>query len=170
MTMRNKKAYMLNEMILIIALLSVVMMLSVKPMQIFFRGVLGANRAFDQQSRLEIMLDQLRSDTENASFAFVQGADERLGGDLLYLSGPDGVACYQFADGAALCVKGNDTREWPLAKVEFEWRLLTLPGDGQALAITTQQRHERRRNDLPAFRGSQVFVVNLNNTFEAEEQ
>lgn len=170
MTMRNKKAYMLNEMILIIAMLSIILLLSVEPIRIFFRGVLDTNRAFDQQSRLELLFDQLRDDTEKATFAFVHTADERLGGDLLYLSGPDGVACYQFADGAVICVKGDGTKEWPLAKVEFEWRLLTLSGDGQALAITTQQRHERRRNDLPAFRGSQVFVVNLNNTFEAEGQ
>lgn len=168
--MRNKKAYMLNEMLLIIALFSVIMMLSVEPMRIFFRGVLGTHQAFDQQSRLEPLLDQLRRDTENAAFAFVQEADQRLGGDLLYLSGPEGVVCYQFANGTATCIKAGNSQQWSLPQVEFQWHLLTLPGNTQALAITTQQRHISRSDDLPTFRGSQVFVVNLSNNLQATEE
>lgn len=161
---------MLNELILIITIVSIILLLSVEPVRIFFRGILGTNRAYDRQSQLELLFDQLRIDTEKASFAFVQGADNRLGGDLLYLSSPDGVACYQFANGEAMCIKGDRSQVWPLPKVEFEWRLLPLPGEVQALAVTTQQRYERRKEGQPAFRGSQVFVVNLSNALEGEEQ
>ena len=168
--MRNKKAYLLNEMILIIALISVIMLLSVEPVRIFFRSVLDTHKAFDRQGQLEMLLEQLRHDTEHAAFAFVHKADERLGGDLLYLTGPEGVACYQLADGAAMCIRNANTQEWELPRVVFDWRLLALPGDGQALAITAQQTHKRRGDGVPAFRGSRVFVVNLNPNLQTTEQ
>lgn len=160
--MRNPKAFLLNEMLLIIALLSLITLLSVKPMQIFLRGVMETHKAFDRQEQLETLLATLQQDTENAAYAFVHIGDERLTGDVLYLSGPDGVVGYQFDDGAATCISGDGTQEWELPRVEFDWRLLTLEGDAQAVAVTTRQRHKRRADGTFAFRGSRVFVVNLN--------
>lgn len=168
--MRKSKGYLLNEMLLIIGLISVIMLLSVEPVRIFFRGVLDTQKAFERHVVLETLLEQLQRDTESAASAFIQAGDERLAGDLLYLSGPNGVVCYQFEDGFAMCIRGTETEEWDLPRVQFEWRLLTLAGDAQAVAMTTQQRHKRRGDGAPAFRGSHVFVVNLDSNPATERQ
>lgn len=170
MTARRKKGYLLLEMIMMIAMLSVVMLLSVRPMKLFFGTVLNTHQAFDQQDQVAILLSRLRMHTENAELAYVQSADERLGGDLLYLAGPDGLLCYQFADGAAVCVMADQTLQWDMPKVRFDWRLVTLPGDAQAVAITTYQHHRRRGDGVPAFVGSYLFVVNLNNAHRYVER
>lgn len=163
--MRNKKAFMLIEMLLIIAMFATVMMLSVGPMQTFFHGILGTHKAFDRQGTLEMILDQLREDTENADFAFVHPAGLRLGGDMLYLSGSRGVVCYQFADETVTRIKAQDSQQWAMPRIKFDWRLLALSGDVQAVTMTTYQQRKSRGTDLPAFRGSQLFVVNLYGNF-----
>jgi type II secretory pathway component PulJ len=170
MTMRHPKGYMLNELILILTMISLIMLLSVTPVRLFFRSVLGTHEAFERQGQLERLLDQLGADTEAAALATVHAGDARLGGDLLYLSGPEGVVCYQFSDGAATCIRGSQMQEWTLPQATFEWRVLTLAGGGQAVAMTTQQTHPRRGDGLPVFRGSRVFVVNLNQTLQITER
>lgn len=170
MTIRHSKGYLLNEMLLIIGLISIIMLLSVAPVRLFFRSVLGTQEAFERQGQLETLLGELRQNTEAAALATVHAGDARLGGDLLILTGPEGVVCYQFADGAATCTRGNEVREWTLPRATFEWRVLTLAGGGQAVAMTTQQAHPRRDDGLPVFRGSQVFVVNLKRNFQTTER
>ncbi len=159
---RRPNAFLLNEMILIIALLSVLMMLAGEPVRIFFGSVLRSQQVFSQQDCVDTLLSQLRAHTEQAAAVYVQPADERLGGDLLYLTGPDGTVCYQFSTGRAVCSMGDHVQQWEMPQVRFDWRLVTLPDQSQALSITTFQQH-RRRGDLPAFRGSYVFVVHLAN-------
>ena len=166
----RSNGFLLNEMLLILALISVLMLLSVEPVRVFFFAVLGSHQAFERQGQVDMLVAQFRRDAENADRAYVLAADERTGGDLLYLAGPHGLVCYQFSDGAAVCAGPEQMRQWDIPQVSFDWRLIPLNGGGQAVTMTTFQRHKRRRDGLPAFRGSYVFVVNLHGQDDAAER
>lgn len=168
--MRKYNAYMLIEMLLILALIVVILLLSAAPMRLFFRGVLGTQEVFDCQLRLETLLEQLRFDTENADLAYVLSADARLGGDVLCLSGPAGVALYQFGDAEVTCIRGDDAERWDFPRMTIDWQVLTPGPAVQAVAIRTQQQRLRQDDATPTFRGSRVFVVNLNSMTTAKEQ
>jgi competence protein ComGF len=165
MTDRNR-GYLLNEMLLNLALISLVLLVSVEPLRTLIRDLQQTHQDYQTQCTARNMLNLLRRDIQQSRRMVVYESDIRTGGNLLYLQQEGEILLYQLTDGLVTRLSVSEQpgldQEWKLPRLRIDWKPRADP-DGRfgALEITTRIQRDVPGKRKQFLRNAEVMFLDL---------
>lgn len=162
----RNRGFLLTEMLVNLALISVVLLISVEPLRIFIRDLHQTHQDYQTQSTARNMLNILRQDIQQSRRMVIVESDIRTGGNLLYLQQEQGILLYQLSDGIvcrmSLTEQSGRDQEWKLPRLRIDWKTWEDP-DGRPRAVEIVTRIERNvlGNTRSFLKNTEVMFLDL---------
>jgi hypothetical protein len=163
---RVKRGFLLTEMLVNLALISLVLLLSVEPFRILAGNLHQNNQDYETQCTVRNMLNMLRQDIQQSRRMVIVESDIRTGGNLLYLQQEGGMLLYQLTDGLVSRVSAPEQsdldQEWKLPRLRIDWKSREdSEGRSRAIEITTRIERNVLGKDRSFLRNAEVMFVDL---------
>ena len=163
-----RKAYVLIEMITVMAILAVIMLACAKPLKTLVSAIPQTSKDFRTNSNMLRMLRQLRKDVEHSNGLLEYTADEKIGGNILLIETGSGIVCYELGDGEVTKTTSRtdeqpsqNSQTWSFPRAKINWNLRNHNGRACAVELTTSigrmvsgMREKKLRNSYIYFVGS----------------
>jgi len=166
---RLRKAYSLNEIIFIMAMLTVIMSFSSKIFYSLVKEIPLMIRSVNVQSSTDAMLESLAEDVEKAQRIRLSVVPE----NQLTLEGPQGVVFYTFHQEQMRRTLPDPNQAghsvWPLPDVRLDWQLYKNNGFPAALEVCTWQQRLLLGQKKIHFRQKRLFFVGLQKESNIDE-
>jgi|GEM_PF-1516021 len=162
----RNRGFLLTEMLLNLALISLVLLLSAEPLRILIRDLHQTHQDYQTQCTVRNMLTLLRRDIQQSRRMVIVESDIRTGGNLLYLQQEGGILLYQLTDGivsrqSASGQPGLD-QEWTLPRLRIDWKPWADPGGRfEAIEITTRIQRDVPGKRKQFLRNAEVIFLDL---------
>jgi competence protein ComGF len=167
MTMADRnRGFLLTEMLLNLALISLVLLLSVEPLRILIRDLHQTHQDYQTQCTARHMLNLLRQDIQQSRRMVIVESDIRTGGNLLYLQQEGEILLYQLTDGIVSRVSVSEQpgldQEWTLPRLRIDWKPWADPsGRFGALEVTTRIERTVLGKSKQFLRNAEVMFLDL---------
>jgi competence protein ComGF len=165
MSARNR-GFLLTEMLLNLALISLVLLLSVEPLRILIGDLHQTHQDYQTQCTARHMLDMLRRDIQQSRRMTIIETDPRTGGNLLYLQQERGIVVFQLTDGIVSRVSAPEQsgldQEWNVPRLRIDWKPWADPeGRDRAVEITTRVQRDIAGKRKQFLRNAEVIFLDL---------
>lgn len=169
-----RKGITIVEMIGVLFILSILMIVTVKPMRSVTVEIPRITRDFETNSSIFDCVRNLRKDVESATGLQVYPADESVGGGLLMIESQDGMICYQFGKGTVIRyrVGGQASKDnsaeyvWKIPNGRICWEIWQESGESVALEITTAVARKIAGKVRDRLQNSYVFFIGASDAME----
>ncbi len=171
-----RKGFTLTELIAVIFILSILMVVTAKPMRNLTVEIPRISRDFETNSSIYDCVRNLRKDVESAAGLQVYPADESVGGKLLLIGSQNGMICYQFGAGTVVRYRINDHASkgnsaeyiWKIPNGRISCQVRQESGDTVAIEITTAVARKISGKVRDRLQNSYVFFVGANDAMEGK--
>lgn len=166
----------LLEMLGAVFILSILMIVTVKPIRNVTVEIPRINRDFSTNSSIFDCISKLRKDVESAVGLQVYPADESVGGKLLMIGSQDGMICYQFGKGTVIRYRtdGHASKDnsaeyiWKIPNGWIRWETWQESGEIVALEITTAVARKIAGKIRDRLQNSYVFFIGASDAMEGK--
>jgi prepilin-type N-terminal cleavage/methylation domain-containing protein len=167
-----RKGFTLLEMLGVVFILSILMIVTAKPMRNVTVEIPRISRDFETNSSMLDCVRKLRKDVEGAAGMEVYPADESVGGKLLMIGSEDGMICYQFGEGTVVRYKtsGDKGAEyvWKIPNGRIRWQIWHESGAPAAVEVSTSVARKIAGKVRDRLQNSYVFFVGANDAMEGQ--
>jgi type II secretory pathway pseudopilin PulG len=163
---RQNRGFLLTEMLVQLAVMSLILFLSLEPIRMFVHDFQQTNQDYQTQYTVRNMMDTLREDVHTAQSITIVESDPRTGGTVLCLQREDNVLVYQLTDGVvsrrSLSAAPGLDLDWSLPRLRMDWSP-RYDSDGriQSLEITTWIERMVLRKNRSFLKNSQILFSDL---------
>lgn len=135
----------------------------------FVRDIPQASQVVQQNTTVQNMLKQLRTDVDAAKVLPATFRQYEANDQLLLIELEDTVVCYRIQDGEVLREKLSDGQEetdddataWSVPNAEIHWRIWRKNSKGYAVEVKTYIKHKLRKKWQKKMANSHVYFLGL---------
>lgn len=171
-----RKGFTLIEMLGAVFILSILMVVTAKPIRNVTVEIPRISRDFASNTSMLDCVRKLRKDVEDAAGMEAYPADEAVGGKLLMIGSQDGVICYQFGNSTVVRYIMNEPASkdksaeyvWKIPYGRIRWQIWHESGEPVAVEVTTAVARKIAGRVRDRLQNSYVFFVGANDAMEGQ--
>jgi hypothetical protein len=164
-----RKAYALVEVLIIVVTLPFVLVVLDAVFRDIVRDIPRASRVVQENKTLVSMLNQLRSDIDQAVELPESFAERTSDGESLLIKLEDNIVCYQMGENEVIRytftndkdIDSANMRVWSLPTAEISWRLWRENGNGYAVEVKSYIKLKLREKYQKKMANSHVFFLGV---------
>lgn len=157
-----RKGFTLIELLALVGILTLVFVLSARPLWIMARGGTHIIQMYEVQQQVDLFLAQLEEDVETAERMDIQPAGRWTGGRTLTLHGPDGPVAYRIQPGWVLrMTQADESQSWTLPHVELDWQPYEPDGRPVGVEVRSAINRPLLGKQEMKFKQSRLYLVGL---------